>query len=326
MFALCKTCADTGNQTPCTHSDAERAIQGTWCSVELMKALEKGYRIIQMHEVWHFPQKSDTLFKEYIDTFEKIKLEASGYPKDCVTDEQKQRYVNDILENQGIQLDPTKINYNPGLRALAKLMLNSFWGKFTQRSNLVKTEQIENPQVFFDCLTSDEITVLDADLMSDEILEIRYEYGDKFVQPEPNTNVVIAAFTTAYARLQLYDELDMLQDLTDELGGEHITVFASGGPKNYCYKTSGGKTEVKVRGITLDCTARQKVNFEVICAMVFLRAECGVTGQVSVDIPFRITRNTRTKEIQTKRMKKDHCVVYNKRVIIDDYKTLPYGY
>ena len=107
---------------------------------------------------------------------------------------------------------------------------------------------------------------------------------------------------------------------------EANTSRASGGPKNYCYKTSGGKTEVKVRGITLDCTARQKVNFEVICAMVFLRAECGVTGQVSVDIPFRITRNTRTKEIQTKRKKKDYRVVYNKSVIIDDYKTLPYGY
>ena len=291
-----------------------------------------------MHEVWHFPQKSDTLFKEYIDTFAKIKLEASGYAKDCVTDEQKQWYVNDIFENQGIQLDPAKINYNPGLRTLAKLMLNSFWGKFAQRSNLVKTEQMEDPQVFFDYLTSDEITVFDADLVSDEILEIRYEYGEKFVQPDPNTNVVIAPFTTAYARLQLYDELEMVQervlyydtdsviylsqpgqpklrlgnyigDLTDELGGEHITVFASGGPKNYCYKTSGGKTEVKVRGITLDCTARQKVNFEEICTMVFLRAECCVTGQVSVDIPFRITRNARTKEIQTKRMKKDYRVV-----------------
>ena len=90
MFALCKTCADTCNQTPCTHSDAERAIQGTWCSVEVMKALEKGYRIVQVHEVWHFSRKSDTLFKEFIDTFAKIKLEASGYPKDCVTDEQKQ--------------------------------------------------------------------------------------------------------------------------------------------------------------------------------------------------------------------------------------------
>ena len=129
MFALCKTCADTCNQTPCTHSDTERAIQGTWCSVEVMKALEKGYRIVQVHEVWHFPRKSDTLFKEHIDTFAKIKLEASGYPKNCVTDEQKQWYVDDILENQGIQLDPSKITYNPGLRTLSKLMLNSFWGK-----------------------------------------------------------------------------------------------------------------------------------------------------------------------------------------------------
>ena len=269
-------CTDTGNQTLCMHSNTERAIQETWCSVELMKALEKGYRIVQMHEVWHFPQKSNTLFKEYTDTVAKIKLEASGYPKNCVRDEQKQCYVNDILENQGIQLDPTKINYNPGLRALAKLMLNSFWGKFTQQSNLMKTEEIEDPQVFFDYLTSDKITVLDTDLVSNEILEIRYEHGDKFVQPDPNTNVVIAAFTTTHARLQLYDELNMLQErvlyydtdlvihlsqpgqpeprlgnyignLTNELGGnelggDYITVFASGGPKNYCYKTNTGRS------------------------------------------------------------------------------------
>ena len=126
---------------------------------------------------------------------------------------------------------------------------------------------------------------------------------------------------------QLNPELgNYIGDLTDELGGDHITVFASGGPKNYCYKANGGKTEVKVRGITLDCTARQKVNFEVICALVFLRAECDVTGHVSVDIPLRITRNTRTKEIQSKRMKKGYCIVYNKRVIAEDYKTIPYGY
>ena len=115
-------------------------------------------------------------------------------------------------------------------------------------------------------------------------------------------------------------------DLTDELSGSHITVFASGGPKNYCYKTNGGKTEIKVRGITLDCTARQKVKLEILCALVFLHAECGVMGKVSVDIPFRISRNTKTKEIQTKRMKKDYKIVYNKRVITQDYKTVPYGY
>ena len=234
-------------------------------------------------------------------------------------------------------------------------MLNSFSGKVAQRSNMVKTEQIQDPQVFFDYLTSDDINVFDADLVSDDIIEIRYEYTDNFIQPDAKTNVVIAAFTTAYARLKLYGVLDMLQErvlyhdtdsvifvtkpgepepplgnhlgeLTDELGGDHITVFASGGPKNYCYRTSTGKVETKVRGITLDCTARQKVTFDVIRALVYLRAECQVTGHVSVDIPFRITRNTRTKEIETKRMKKDYRIVYDKRVITDNYKTLPYGY
>ncbi|CAB4011071.1 DNA polymerase [Paramuricea clavata] len=130
MFPLCKTCADACNQTPCDHSDSERAIQGTtWCRVELEKALEKGYQIVQIHEVWHFPETSDDLFKDYIDTFLKIKQEESGYQKDCVTEEQKQHYVDEYLEKSGIHLDPHKIEYNPGLRALAKLMLNSFWGE-----------------------------------------------------------------------------------------------------------------------------------------------------------------------------------------------------
>ena len=63
-----------------------------------------------------------------------IKLEASGYPKDCVTKEQKQHYVTkeqkqhyacEYFEWEGIRLDPNKIEYNPELCALAKLMLNS---------------------------------------------------------------------------------------------------------------------------------------------------------------------------------------------------------
>jgi hypothetical protein len=200
---------------------------------------------------------------------------------------------------------------------------------------MVKTEQIQDPQVYFDYLTSDEINVLDVDLVSDETIEIRYEYTDSFIKPDAKTNVVVAAFTTAYARLKLYDVLDMLQErvlyydtdsvifvskpgepepptgpylgqLTDELGCDYITSFVSGGPKNYSYRTNTEKVEIKVRGITLNCTAKQKVNFDVIRSLVYLHAKCNVTGQVSVDIPFKITRNTKTKNIETKRMKKDY--------------------
>jgi hypothetical protein len=92
------------------------------------------------------------------------------------------------------------------MRALAKLMLNSFWGKFAQRPNMAKTEQIRDAQVYNEYLTSDEINVLDANLVSDDMIEIQYEYTNA------KTNVVIAAFTTAYARLKLYEVLDMLQE------------------------------------------------------------------------------------------------------------------
>ena len=355
MFPLCKQCADDCHQDVCTHDDNTRAIQGTWCSVELEKALEKGYKVLKVHEVWHFSHTSDKLFAGYIDTFLKIKQESSGYPRDCITEEQRQRYVDEYLRVEGIQLDREKIAHNPGMRALAKLMLNSFWGKFAQRSNMVKTEQIRDPQKYFDYLTSDAVRVLDANLVSDDLIEIRYEHTENFIEADAKTNVVVAAFTTAYARLKLYGVLDTLQErafyydtdsvifmskpgepdpplgpylgeLTDELGGDHITTYVSGGPKNYAYRTNEGKVETKIRGITLNCTARQTVNIDVVQELVQLYAMDKEERRVTVDIPYKITRDNRTKNIVTKHMKKDYRIVYNKRVIVENYKTLPYGY
>ena len=75
MFPLCRTCADNLQQEPCHHSDAERTLHGTWVTLELEKALEKGYKLVRIDEVWHFTEHTDGLFKDYIDTFLKIKQE-----------------------------------------------------------------------------------------------------------------------------------------------------------------------------------------------------------------------------------------------------------
>ena len=75
MFPLCRTCADTLQQAPCQHGDRVRTLHGNWVSLELEKALEKGYQLLHIEEVWHFPQHKDRLFKGYIDTFLKIKQE-----------------------------------------------------------------------------------------------------------------------------------------------------------------------------------------------------------------------------------------------------------
>ncbi|CAB4020259.1 Hypothetical predicted protein [Paramuricea clavata] len=102
-------------QAPCTHSERERAIQGNLVHTELEKALEKSYHILQMHEVWHFPETSDEQFKDYVDTFLKIKQESSDYPKNCTTEEQKQQYVDEYLAVKGIHLDGENIKHNPGM-------------------------------------------------------------------------------------------------------------------------------------------------------------------------------------------------------------------
>ena len=103
-----------------------------WVSDELKTAVEKGYVIKQMYEVWHFKKtsrydqqtKSGGIFTEYINTFLKLKQEASGWPEWCQTEDNRRQYINDYYEKEGIWLDPSKIRWNPGLRSLAKLMLN----------------------------------------------------------------------------------------------------------------------------------------------------------------------------------------------------------
>ena len=389
MFPLCKTCADTLNKSTCTHSEQERSILGTWCHVELMEAIEKGYQILKIHEVWHFPVRTGELFKEYVDTFLKIKQEASGYPKDCVTEEQKQAYIDEYYEHEGIRLEPEKIEHNPGLRSLAKLMLNSLWGmlykiylflsyshnprvnrsnivhggknffiflgKFAQRSNLTKTEMVREPCRFFELLYGDTYEVCDARMVSENMVEVQYKNIEEFAEQNNKVNVVIAAFTTAYARLKLYDLLDLLQervlyydtdsviyvhkpgepepplgnylgDLTDELNGDYITSFVSGGPKNYTYRTKNGKTDTKIRGITLDYAATGKLNHAVVRDLVHLHVNCETEAKVTVDMPFKITRDKKEKTIVTKKMRKDYRLVYDKRVITDNYETLPYGF
>ena len=37
----------------CHHSDVDRMLRGTWCTPELVKAVEKGYTPVKIHEVWH---------------------------------------------------------------------------------------------------------------------------------------------------------------------------------------------------------------------------------------------------------------------------------
>ena len=107
------------------------------------------------------------------------------------------------------------------------------------------------------------------------------------------TNVFVAAFTTCHARLKLSESLDILQeqvlyydtdivvynwrpdqpsiatgdflgDMTEELDGDVITEFVSGGSKNYGYTTRQGKGVYKVGRFTLNVRGAAVLNFQTM--------------------------------------------------------------
>lgn len=311
MFVLCHKCGEELNTGDCLHSEEERALTGTWTMQEIRKAVEKGYRIIEMLELWEYKMASyeygDGLFTEFINKFLKIKQEASGFPEWCVTEQDKDRYIEDYYRAEGIQLEKDKIRKNAGLRSLAKLMLNSFWGKFGQRENQAKTLITRDPEDLFKMLVNPSIQINRLKEINENVVLVNWEYLEEASESLRTVNVVLAAFTTSQARLKLYEYLDSLQsqvcyydtdsviyiykdglfkiptgdflgEMTDELAndygsGSFIQEFVSGGPKTYAYRVySTDKQTIsdvcKIKGLTLNLNASRKLNFDVLKKMV----------------------------------------------------------
>ena len=75
------------------------------------------------------------------------KQEMSG-PSDWIkTPDGAKWYIDLYLEKERVSLDNAKIKKNLGLRALAWLHLNSFWGKFSQLLNLKQSEFFHESKV-----------------------------------------------------------------------------------------------------------------------------------------------------------------------------------
>ena len=65
-----------------------------------------------------------------------------------------QRHLDDNRDKEGIKLDPEKVEKNPGLCTLAKMMLNSMWSKFGQRTNKTQVREFDDPKSFQPSVTA----------------------------------------------------------------------------------------------------------------------------------------------------------------------------
>ena len=102
------------------------------------------------------------IFAGYINTFLRIKQESSGYPDWCKTEQDKIKFKQDYFEAEGIRLE--NVEKNKGMRAIAKIMLNSLCVKLAQRENMTKTEYFSEPSKFFDLVTNPNKIVKNVDI------------------------------------------------------------------------------------------------------------------------------------------------------------------
>ena len=386
VFPLCRSCAEYNIDQPllnkpwiCDHNESKRQLTGTWCTPELEKALAKGYTLQCIHEVWHFERSQVGLFKDYVNTWLKIKEEASGFPSHCTTDAQRQCHVQDYLANEGVALNFNSIALNKGRRTVAKLMLNSMWGKFGQRLDKTHVEEFTDPLALESFLASGRYSVRYVSPITEERVEVHYKVHDKMIEVSPNLNIFVACFTTCHARLKLYEELERLDQrvvyfdtdsiiflkggdyepslgkylgqFKDELKGDDIVEFCSGGPKNYGYRTNRynpllpanhennrGTIETKVRGFTLNREGSRQLNLDVMINNVKNEVlnplDDGQVRTTRVYENAKIVRNAKTYELFTLPRHKTYRLVANKRVFPpsddptepDPFVTYPYGY
>ena len=80
-----------------------------------------------------------------------------------------------------------------------------------------QTVVLSSPEQYYKLLLDETKEVNDIMLVNEEVIEVHYNIKDEFIEPLGRTNVVIAGFTTAHARLKLYSIIEPL--------GERVLYF-----------------------------------------------------------------------------------------------------
>lgn len=246
-----------------------------YSSIELQRAIEVGYKATKIYRSLTF-EKSDNIFKGYIRNFLKIKTESAGYSGDDIDD-----YIKRYNEHCGVLLEKDKIKKNPGMKLLAKICLNSLWGKFGQNDELPTTKYIKN-DAWFKLLkrhADKKVELKNEILIDDDTLYVSYIEKEESQTSLMTSNLGLAGFVTANARLRLYKELYKLSERviycdTDSIiyeydkskynveegdclgqweleeNGNLKEVYALA-PKTYGYTSLDGEQKYKCKGITL---------------------------------------------------------------------------
>ena len=290
IYGLCRTCMDYRNLHLCNHCDNDREFIGTWTSVEIHHALKLGYKISKVIDVWEYDEKSNSLFTSFIIPFmiTKIISKKDGLVENNSFTEKGKLISEYVYEICGRQLSPDEFQNKPAERIISKLMMNSFYGKWGQRSNWPETSTFSRKEVekCLKILSNPTYQILHGEVVkrfNESYVVLEFEKKISTVKGDSCKNDHIAAFVTAYGRIMLNELIQKLGNqiiysdtdsafLTREMELPFRTGFRIGdleleleqgfnwsalGRKSYSFE-SKGKVICKQKGISLKNSMREK--------------------------------------------------------------------
>lgn len=284
LYGLCRSCMELRSRT-CAHSTVEEcAFSGTWTIAEILRALEIGYVVHNVQEVWEYEKQDDRLFREFIVPFmvEKIKSKKSGLVTNENTFTEKGLQIRDyIKELSGTEPLPQDFADCPARRTVAKLAQNSFTGKWGEKEvhRSSKTYTKEQTTESRRMLTDSSITLVAIEILDahNDLILVNYEVKPKCSRTARRKNDIIVSHITAFGRIMLnrleialgrlmiYEDTDsafhtFLQQIIYkhgfrtgdlELEVEKALDWMCCGRKWYSYLTLLLKVVAKLKGFTL---------------------------------------------------------------------------
>ena len=228
-----------------------------------------------------------------------------------------------------------------------------------------KTKFVTDVGELYNIFTDPGKIVTNFHIMSEDIMEIEFQNAEDFDPLSINTNVTIAAFCTSWARLKLWSVMrkldnrvlyhdtdsiilsakdgeyipplgEYLGQLTNELTckdfacknteckGHCIEEFITCGPKNYTFKLNTGEIVCKVRGFCLNHRSSLIINFQTMKKALFAWMKKEPVELVTVKT--ELVRDKYDPKIVNRTVSKKYSVVYDKRRVLPDFTTLPFGF
>ncbi|EGT44424.1 hypothetical protein CAEBREN_01858 [Caenorhabditis brenneri] len=227
-FPSCRSCIENNQNLACIHDKVtQRYLTGVWTHVELNTAIERGYRVLKFHEIWWWPDNEwveADYFVNYLKPMIQLKHESSGWPRDDMSMEEKQKYIELIKQRDGVELDLENVRKADNMREMAKLFLNTCWGMLLKNFKFYKfhlgkfaENPIKHESKLFETLDHGS----QSDYMDDQNYEVTgikdWDEGITLITRKAKiesvltkefTNVVIGIYTTSYARLRLLQAME----------------------------------------------------------------------------------------------------------------------